>query len=174
MILDALVQHLTENVNTGIAPGDVEYIEIVKKGLIQQNPIKNKILAVEGGDHEDPNYKDGIVTLQDLPNIGINWESVPREIGGGQLWFRRGIVDVKFFFIREKLTEDQAHDSAYNMLSRTMSLIDTVDLNGIQDTYGERAQQIYCYANTFFESGGPPKSFEFRGKIFWICLTERP
>ena len=93
LILDRIVTHLTEKMQTDISPDDLTYVDIVKKGLLQENKVKKNVeLGVIGGDHDDPEYMDGISSLEKLPNIAM---IVPaREIGGGQIWWRRGLVKV--------------------------------------------------------------------------------
>lgn len=174
LVLDQLVLTLQNNMNIGLTPDDLSYVDVFKKGLLQTSKTsKNIQIGVTGGDHEDPNYKDAIVSDRDLQDIGIAFPA--REVGGGQAWWRRGVVRIECFFIRERLTEDEAHVAGYDVLGRVQSLIESVNLNAIvADDFGERPQYMFCFANTYFESGGPPKSFIFRGKVYWTCLTERP
>lgn len=173
LVLDAIVTHLTKVMQTDVDEDDVTYADIVKKGLLQENKTKKNIgIGVSGGDHDDPEYLDGIVTLAKMPNIAM---TVPaREIGGGQIWWRRGLVRIECFFIRERLTEDEAFIASYEVLGRVLNNIENVNLSGIVDSYDERAIKLFCLGNTYFESGGAPKSFIFRGKVFWECMTERP
>ena len=172
LLLDALVTHLGTQMNDGLETTALNYVDNIKKGLLQENKlVKNVALGISGGDHDDPEYKDGIVTLEELKNIGFYVD--PREVGGSQVWWRRGTIRVECFFIREGLTENQAFDAGYEVLGHLEDNIENLDVTGIVDTYGERAIKVFCYANTYFESGGPPKSFIFRGKVFWQCLTER-
>lgn len=172
LILDALVDHLTTKMIT--EPELDKRLHIVKKGLLQQNKVQyNLAIGVMGGDHEDPNYKDGIVTWLDGNDIAM--EVPAREIGGGQMWWRRGTIRVECFFVAsEKQTEDTAHELAYEILGRLLANIETCPLVGLEDDFGEQAIKIFCYGNTFFESGGPPNQYIFRGKVFWQALTERP
>ena len=173
LILDALVAHLIETMRTNVDPTDLTYADVVKKGLLQSDKTqKNVQIGVSGGDHEDPLYTDGIVTMDKMPNIGFSLPA--REIGGGQMWWRRGVARIECFFVRERLTEDEAHENGYEVLGRLMSSIEDTNLYGLTDDFGEHAVKIFCFGNTFFESGGPPKQFIFRGKVLWQCLTERP
>jgi hypothetical protein len=174
MILDALLAQLTLKMKTEIAPSSLEYADIVKKGLLQEDKTRKNVgLGIQGGDHEDPEYKDGITSLQRMPDVAM--QVAAREIGGTETWWRRGVVRIECFFIRERLTEDQAFVAAYSILGRLENAIDTTSLSHLApDSYGERPIKIYCFGNTFFESGGPPKTYIFRGKVLWQCLTERP
>ena len=173
-IVDKMVEKLLLVMQTNIDEDEITYADIVKKGLVQENRAKKNVsIGVTPGDHDDPSYIDGILTLDKMPSIGVNYPV--REFGGGQYWWRRGTVRIECFFIREKLEEPDAFIAAYEVLGRLMDNIETVDLSTVgPDSFGERPlNPIYCYGNTFFESGGAPKSFIFRGKVFWQCMTER-
>ena len=173
LILDKIVERLTLVMQTNIDPTDITYADIVKKGLLQENKAKRNIgIGVTGGDHDDPEYTDGIASLSKLPEIAMDLPI--REIGGGQMWWRRGVIRVECFFIREKLEEDAAFVAAYEVLGRIMANLESINFTGVVDSFDERALKLFCYGNTFFESGGAPKSFIFRGKVFWQVMTERP
>jgi hypothetical protein len=173
MVLDKIVERLTLVCQTQVDPSGITYADIVKKGLLQENKAKRNIgIGVTGGDHDDPEYTDGIVSLTKMPEIAM--ELPVREIGGGQLWWRRGVIRTECFFIREKLEEEEAFIAAYDVLGRIENSIESINLTGLVDDYGERAIKLFCFGNTYFESGGAPKSFIFRGKVFWQCLCERP
>lgn len=173
LVLDELVSHLTLKCQTEIDVHDLTYADVVKKGLLQENKTqKNIAIGVTGGDHEQPDLMDGIATLETLPNIAM--KIPPREVGGGEIWARRGVARLDCYFIRERLTESQAHEAAYNVLGRVMSEIPKAPVRGLVDSFGERCTLAFCYGNTFFESGGPPKAYIFRGKVLWLIFTERP
>lgn len=174
LILDKIVERLIADCQTDVPEDDVTRADVVKKGLLQDNRVRKNIeIAVEPGNHEDPNYIDGIVSLEELKNIAL--DVPPREIGGGELWWRRGVVRIEAFFIQEGLTEDEAFVAAYQVLGRVQNNIQLIDMTGVVDDWGERAIKILTYANTYFESGGAKqKQLIFRGKVFWACLTERP
>lgn len=173
LILDRMVEHLTMYMRVGVDEGDLGYADIVKKGLLQENKTKKNVaLGCQGGDHDDPTYIDSISTMEKLPNIGFYFDA--REVGGGQMWWRRGVVRMEFFFIRERLIENDAFNAAYEILGRLQANIENMNVSDLIDDYGERAIKMYCYGNTFFESGGGRASYIFRGKTFWQCLTERP
>lgn len=177
MVLDRLTDHLGRYMRDELTEDSPLRAKVVKKGLLQQGKLENITqIGVTGGDHELPDDVDGIVTMDKLPNIGMNFP--PREIGGGQIWMRRGVVRLECFYIRpvnnEKFNEDRAHEVAYDTLGRVMDLIEGCPVAGLKDDYNERVIKIFCYANTFFESGGPPNNYIFRGKIFWAIYTERP
>jgi len=172
LILDRLVDHLKLNLQDNVPGDDKSRVDVVKKGLIvSEKTSKNIQLGIQGGDHEDPDMEDGIETLQKLPEIGLFY--APREIGGGQVWVRRGVVKIEAFFIAERYDEITAYKVAYNVLGRTISFIDTTPINGLRDDFGESAITLHAYASTFHQSGGPPASYIFRGKVKWVCFTEK-
>ncbi len=173
LILHRMLDVLKEGLQTTVDPNLLTYADVVKIGLLQTDKTsKNVQIGISGGDHEAPDYRDSIITDRDLQDIGIEFPG--REVGGGQLWWRRGVVRVECFFIRERLTEEAAFTAGYEVLGALEELIERTDLNGLVDDFNEKAICIFCYGNTFFESGGPPKSYIFRGKVFWTVLTERP
>ena len=105
--------------------------------------------------------------------VGINFPWA-REIGGGQIWRRKAVVQYGCYFVNQNFTEDEATQLAYSTLGRLLSSVEDVDINGLIDDYGERVVQVFCHANTFFEGGGPPTSYIFRGKVHVSYITERP
>lgn len=179
MILDKMVEQLTLHCQTNVSVDDDTYVDIVKKGLLQENRVKdeaNVALGITGGDHEDPAYIDGIVSLEDFERIGFDIHRIPHEVGGGTYWWRRGVVRVEAFFIRNNLSEDEAFEAGYLVLARVQQYLALTNLTGLEDDFGEMIAMGFpiVYANTYFESGGKPASYIFRGKVKWACLTERP
>jgi len=173
LVLDRLLVEITKKMQTDIPVNDSTRAVVVKKGLLQQAKVQNNVaIGIIGGDHEDPSYRDGIVTLETMQDISQNFPA--REIGGGQLWWRRGVAMIECFYIQQQFTESVAHDQAYAVLGRLLSVIEQIPMHPLVDDYGERAIKIYCHSNTFFESGGPPNQYIFRGKVFWSVMTERP
>lgn len=175
LILHAMKDHLVRRLQTDQLPEDPIYFDEVKIGRWQDDPRrKNVYLAISGGDAEDPKYMDGIASLDDLDDLGFY---VPaREFGGGQSWWRRGTIQIGCYFIRgaDRLEEEDATEAAYGALGRLMAEIEQVNVSNLVDDFDERAVRMFLYGNSFYESGGPPKSYIFRGKLLWACLTERP
>jgi hypothetical protein len=173
LLVNALKDHLDDIMRTSISTSDPTRADIVKVGRFQDDPLKNNIyIAISNGDPEKLEWVDGIVTVNSMDDIDFHLD--PREIGGGQAWWRRGVVQVGCYFVREQYNEEQALEYAHTVMARASSNIENVDLNGLIDDFGEKAQIMFCYSRTFFESGGPPDSYIWRGKVHWQCLTERP
>lgn len=174
LICEAIATHLTFHLQTSLTVGDPERADVIKLGKFQDDPNrKNIYIAITGGDPEDPTLQDGI-TKRTTDGRKVDFMVPAYEIGGGESWWRRGTVQVGCYFIREKYTEEEAMGHAYNILGRIELALDSAPVAGLQDDYGEVAYKLFPYANTFYESGGPPKSYIWRGKILWQCLTEKP
>ncbi len=175
LFLSRLKDHLTTKMITDVDPDDPTIAKVVKIGLFQDDPTnRNVYLALQGGNHEDPKENDGIITGYRMQtDVGIDFPYA-REIGGGQIWRRKVSVAIGAYFIRQKFTEEEATQKAYIALGRLLSSIESVDINGLIDGFGERVIEVFCHGNTFFESGGPPNSYIFRGVVNISVLTERP
>lgn len=149
-----------------------EKADVVEVGRFQDDPTKQNIhVAVQGGHLEKPEYMDGIVTLEEMHRIGMY---VPaREVGGGQLWWRRGTCQLGCYYIGQGLEESVARTAAYNVWGRLQANIDNIAVSDLSDSFGERALQLQVFAAEFFQGGGPPKDYIWRGRVHWQCLTER-
>lgn len=157
-----------------IAEGDLTRAHLVKLGLLQTEKTTQFIqLGINSGDHDKPEEMDGVTSLYKLPNIGITFPT--REIGGGQSWVRRGVVNLECYYIGKNMTEVVAFEKAHEVMARLQYTLEQTPITEIpRDSYGERPfGQVFCYASSFFESGGPPTSYIFRGKAYWICYTDK-
>ena len=165
--------HLTERLQTQIPNDDVTRADVVKLGRLLENKSKKNIqLGINPGDPDNPDELDGIVTLDKLPNIGMTFPA--REIGGSQIWMRRGVVRIECFFIRERLLEEDAFQKGYEVMGRLTQAIEEIPITEIpKDSFGERIISVHCYASNFFESGGGTSSYIFRGKAHWAVFTEK-
>jgi hypothetical protein len=172
LIVTEIVTRLKQVCITDLPADDPTRADVVKVGRFQDDRVLNNIhIAVSGGDAENPDYKDGIVTLGEMDRIAIY--APAREIGGGQLWWRRGVIQVGCYFINEQFDEATAMEYAYTVLGRIENNLESIPVAHLSDAHGEQALKLFAYGNTFFESGGPPSSYIWRGKILWTCLTGR-
>lgn len=172
MILDEMVDHLKATMQTAVT--DETKALTVKKGLLQVDKLQQMLLiGVSAGDHEDPNKEDGIIDLEKMPDIAMSFPA--REIGGGEVWIRHFTTRLEIYMILNPKGEKDAHALAYEVLGRLESNIKNLNLSGLVDDYGEIPYgHPFLYANTFFESGGPPNTYIFRGNVKWQVFTERP
>lgn len=147
--------------------------KLVKPYRFQANPlVENIYVWVSAGDVQNPNDPDARIGSTGMENLGIDVPS--GEVGGGHLWWRRGKAEVGCYFIKSNYNEEQAAEIATIVLGRTMHWLERAPVAGLVDEFGELAYQIFVYANTFIEGGGPPNQYYWRGSISWQALTERP
>jgi hypothetical protein len=174
MICRRIVDGLIEVCITNVSFSDPTRLNAIKIGRFQEDPTVSMLRAsVQGGDLEDPNLMDGIVTLKEGQNSRTGFTIEPREIGGSQMWYRRGVVRLELFFIIESLTEDVSREYAYTVLGRMQNNIEKFYVADLYDDFGEHAVKLFHTQNSMYQSGGPPTSFLWRGKLVWECLTER-
>lgn len=174
MILTRMRDTLTVAMTNEVPDTNPTRAILVKIGRFQDNPLeKNVSVSISGGDYEDPSYIDGRIDHEDLDAIGIRFLPVG-EIGGGLYWWRRGTMDFKTFFVRQRYEEDVAMQYAYDFYGRLLSTVEKISVGNLVDDYGEIANGYpYIEGATFFESGGN-KQFIWRGKLRWRVLTWRP
>jgi hypothetical protein len=183
LVLHALKDHLTEEMQTNIDSFDKTQAAKVKIGRLQESPVPLGVyLAISGGDPQNPDLQDGILDVRaSSPGWNTGFEMATYEVGGdpthpflsNSMWWRRGIVELGCFWMMDQLDEESAAESSYEVLGRLIFSIESCDVRGLKDTYGERAVKIFPFSNRFFESGGPPKQYIWRGSVQWQCLTER-
>lgn len=167
MIVNSILIRIKEYLEANVTEA-----KVIKIGRFQESPLVNKsYIAISAGNVQEPNSRDGIVSLGEMNNIAMY---VPaREVGGGQFWWRRGTLDIGYYTISDRLTEEEAFLEAYTYLGKIQSLLDRINVGDLIDEYGERAMKLYVYSSTFIEGGGPPKAYLFRGQMFWQVLTAR-
>jgi hypothetical protein len=169
LITERIADHLTTKLQTLVSADDPIRANEVKVGRFQDTPTDFTVwVAVQAGDPEEPNAKDGIVSLGDFENIHV--VVPPREIGGGSRWWRRGVIQFGCYFIDRE--EDEARNLSYEVVGRICNYLETVKVSDLLDDFDEQAIKTYLFGQTMFEGGGPG-SYIWRGKVLWQCLTER-
>lgn len=174
-IIDAVVASVTQKAITDVPVDDASRADIVKAGhLYQENPAKpehNIYVTISHGDAEDPKYRDGVWSLEDMDNIDFN---VPvREVGGGVAWRRRFTARFGVFLPKSGLEEREAMRIAMVFVQRIEEGIKNAPVAGLSDGV-EVARAIFVTGQTFFESGGvKKKTYIWRGTIYFDVLTER-
>lgn len=166
-IADWLEQKLINEVS-----GDTQ-AKIVKPYRFQENPlIQNIYVWVSASNPENPDDPDARIGTSKMEDLGLKIPS--GEVGGGHLWWRRGKAEVGCYFIKDRYEQVVAADYAQQVFGRTMHFLERTPIGGLVDEFNERALNIYVYSATFFEGGGPPNQYYWRGYINWQALTERP
>jgi hypothetical protein len=174
MILFRMRDFLETSLQDEVPDGDPTKAVLVKVGRFQDNPTKKNIsIAISGGDYEKPEYMDGRADHSDMDQFSIR--NLPiGEIGGGIYWWRRGTIDYKTFFVKQRFEEDIAMKYAYEFYGRLLSSVEECTMQGLIDDYGEQANGTpYIEGASFFESGGA-NQYIWRGKLKWRVLTWRP
>ncbi len=174
LLLERFKDHLTTALKTDISD-DNEKADFVEVGRFQDDPTVNNIyITIQGGYLSKPEYMDGIVTLDEMHRVGMDYIP-PRETGGSgqQHWWRRGTCQIGCYFIGKGLSEVLARTSAYNVFGRLSSNIENVAVSDLTDSFGETAHSAYLYATEFQQGGGPPTEYIWRGRVLWQVLTER-
>lgn len=172
LILEELKTYLTTKLIEEISSSDLSKATEVKIGRFQDDPLESNVyVAISPGD-PTKEWEDGIVTLESMQNIGFNID--PREVGGGETWWRRGVAQIGCFYINERLNEEEAMLNAHNTLHRLMYALRNAPVGGITDEYNEKSVKMFVAAHQFSESGGPEDQYIWRGKVWWQVLTEQP
>jgi hypothetical protein len=174
IILWAIRDHLETVLQTEVPESNPTRAVLVKVGRFQENPVSiNVSVSISGGDFEEPRYIDARIDNPSLEGFPIRNLPVG-EIGGGHYWYRRGTIDFKAFFVRQRFTEDVAMRYAYDFYGRLLKGVESVPLAGLRDDYDEGVfPPIYVESTSMFEGGGKDK-FIWRGKLSWKVLTWRP
>jgi hypothetical protein len=176
LLIMRLADSLEYAMKTSIPSSDITKATLVQPYRFQGSPLENYIyLYVTGGDMNDPNLADSRVSSQREGVDNLDMTLPAGEIGGGHYWWRRGRVVLGCYFVLDpKFAQEVAGQHAHTVLGRAMYTIDSTNVADLVDDFGEQAYMIACYANTFYEGGGPPNQYIWRGEIHWQALTRRP
>lgn len=169
-----LVSSLNTKMITEVPKSNRTRASLVKAYRFQDSPQENSIyLAVTGGNPNDTNLRDARISASEMEDLGMRLPIA--EVGGGHLWWRRGRVILGCYFVAANEEEQiKAGEYAHEVLGRATYSIERTYVSDLVDDYGEQALMIICHANTFYESGGPPNQYIWRGEIHWQALTARP
>jgi len=167
-ILTTLETHLTEKLQTDIAVTDDTYADVVKIGRFQENPKrKNVHIAISHGDPEKPEWKDEVAHGSESNTV--QFKVPPREIGGGEAWWRRGIVDFGAYYLNN-VNENVARANAYELFGRIQANIKNCTVSHLTDDFNEHAFMLFLAGSEISPTGGGGK-WIWRGKVHWQCLT---
>lgn len=152
---------------------DETQAKIVKPYRFQENPlVENIYVWISASNPQNPDDPDARIGTSKMEDLGLKIPS--GEVGGGHLWWRRGKAEVGCYFIKNRYEQNVAANFAQIVFGRAMYYLERVPVGGLVDEFGEKAYQIFVYASNFFEGGGPPDQYYWRGSISWQVLTERP
>jgi len=143
----------------------------VKVGRYYQDPQKALFRAsVIHGDLEDSEYPDGIFKRTTMRR-SIAMDFIDREIGGGETWLRRGTVRYELFFLGIKRDEEETREIAYTMANNIFEAVRGMSIHTVKAD-NEHAHNIFVVVANMLQTGGPPSSWIFRGKMYWEVQTE--
>ena len=173
MVVDRIVEGLTTYTIDNVETRDPARVSEIKAGRFQESPNNaNLRLSVQGGDLDNPDYMDSIYEGERHEG-DLAFRIHSREIGGTQTWVRRGVVRLELFLITEQLNEPDSREISYTILGRVQGNLERIVVSDLYDDFGEHAIKLFSTQSSFFQSGGPPSSYLYRGKVLWDCLTER-
>jgi hypothetical protein len=94
-------------------------------------------------------------------------------IGGGVRYWRSFVIEVKAYYVRTQETRDEARQTSQNVFSRVINTCIANQALQLADSFGEYSIVLVVEDISDSESGGPPQSFNWRGKIKFKVLTEK-
>lgn len=146
----------------------------IRPGLAQQNPVSDRISVFLH--HGDPDDLDTDPKWSDYPVGSVNEGNIGQVagfmIGGARRYWRAFTVEIKCYFIRTQEDRETARAIALNVFSRAQQTLMQAQALPLTDDFGETSIMLTVDKFTDSESGGPPKSFIWRGKIYFRVLTE--
>lgn len=175
-IVNLVLSTVSERLLTGLQDAGVpssQLATVVREGLAQQNPVTDRIsVFVHHGDPDDtstePKWLDK--TVADYGEGNNDFAGY--MIGGAVKWWRAFVVEIKCYFIRTQEDRDAARGEALAVGARAYNILRSNPGMGMTDSFGETAIILMAEKITDYESGGPPRSFNWRTKIYFRVLTE--
>lgn len=174
MIKDILVKHIADYMEAKLitSVSGITKAKVVKPYRFQENPLEENVYCwIATGDPNEAYDKDTRVGAGEAEGLGMTLP--PAEIGGGHLWWRRGTARIGCYWVRDRLSQEDAAFYSHQILGRTLHWLERCPVSGLVDEFGEHALYIFVYGNTFVEGGGNDQ-FYWRGDVYWQVLTERP
>lgn len=176
-IIDQVVLNLTKTMITDEPDEDLRP-GLIRGGLLQQNPLPYRIVVLVH--HNDPDDSGnnpfwGDITASEDDESG--WNMPAGEVGGGEFYSRRFVLDIKIYFVRTKENRQAARETATAVIEnaeRGVRLLNST-IHLIQPAVsGEIPLQVKVYRTTSAEGGGPPNSHIWSAKVMFTVLTEIP
>ena len=172
MIGDYIVQILVDYCQEAVSAVASAYAAVlIRQGTLQQDPVKERIsILVNPNDPDDisnkPEWADSIVGRDD------GWAAY--EIGGGERWWRKFTIDINVYLVRTREERGLAREIGMFAFSAVHGTLQDHKAIDVTDFFGESAFLMLVDSSMPYESGGPPNTFIWRGKIRLKVLTEKP
>lgn len=144
----------------------------IRQGLSQEDPVKRRIaILVNPGDADDQSSKPSWASSAAR---GENLFELPtREVDGGGFWWLRYSVDIDVYLIQTKEDRETARKIGMFVFDRAWKSLDYKYFSVSSDD-GQSAFMSIVERHAPYESGGPPTSFIWRGKLFVQVAVETP
>jgi hypothetical protein len=178
VIVDQIVAVLKAQLQGAVSKDDPAYVTEIQGGLLQANPVSRVNHAtVHIGDPDDvgSEWIDEMAKPDDpFIEVGSSF-----EIGGGfsgGLWWRRGVVKVDCFFLKQDVQydRDKSRQVANEIRRRVeLALGESAGQSflGLTDDY-EQVIAFFPVKSASREAGGP-KQHIWHIKVWWQALTSR-
>ena len=153
-----------------------EQPRIVKEGRLQADPTTYIFsIMISPNDYaDDEKWADIPVSRGDEALDRFQMRVFAYEVGGGESWWRRGIIEWQIFGIKTKYDHDTILEYASNTKARLEMAVSTLNLTGMTDDFGETAKLSIPVISNMFRSGGEKaQALIWRGKIRYQVLTEK-
>jgi hypothetical protein len=157
--------------------GETLEVGVLRAGELQENPVNPKVAVLVK--HNEPGtegWRDGSVAQRDEA-LERNAVNIPAyEVGGSAMWWRRFLIEWSWFGTKTKETREEARQQAEIITARIERavLASTHVTTSPPDDFGETPIKVFHIDSKMEESGGPPKSFIWRGWVRVQVLTNRP
>jgi len=175
LIAEKIREYLIENLNSGISELSPYYVREIQSYRYLSNPAVDGTRVIVYADNPDEiDFKDSRIDVSQSQQSDLSYKIPVGEIGGGHLWWRRGIVKVEYYGLG-KFSQDtryEAAEVAYKILGRVHYNMDYVRISSLKDTYNEQGVYFHVINSSFKESGGNRVNI-WRGTLYWQALTQR-
>lgn len=163
VLRQAAISRLVSVMITEVTEEDTQ-AGLVRGGKLQANPTTfMKNLLVRETEDDDPHelFKD--------KDHGIGGFTF--EVGGGVNWWRKFRIIFNLHF-PTSINRDEAFELAHVILSRAEYALETMDIPGTTDSFGETCFQVLVYKSHIREGGGPGHHI-WRGELSLKFQTEK-
>lgn len=188
VLVDAIVEELTEALQTNIDKADPAYVPFIQGGKLQADPVVKgeswgHSIEVHMGDPDtiEDKWCDELAGPED-PYVRMSNQALPfAEIGGsgfsGIFWWRRGVVDINSFFVLKPEYDRSKARQIHNLLRRRVEKVlgesHGQKFLGLTDDEGDEHVILFMPVKSKGIESGGPNQFIWRGRVWWQALTER-
>lgn len=187
VLVDAIVEVLTEKLQTTIDKADSAYVPHIQGGKLQADPVVRgeawgHSIEVHLGDPDSlaDKWVDELAGPDD-PYVKMMGGLPFAEIGGGGFsgifWWRRGVIDINTFLVQMPETSRDEARQVHNLLRRRVeqALGDGHGgaFLGLTDSEGKEQVILFMPMKSRGTESGGPGQFIWRGRVWWQALVSR-